>query len=59
MILSQVLDRSAPVGWDSIAGLGGAKQALQEAVVLPTLRADLFQVSSRRQHINFFGEQTL
>ena len=30
------------VGWDDIAGLKQAKQILQEAVVLPNLRPDLF-----------------
>ena len=30
------------VSWDDIAGLKQAKQILQEAVVLPNLRPDLF-----------------
>lgn len=33
--------------WDAIAGLRDVKMLLQEATVLPTLRPDLFQVSSR------------
>ena len=32
------------VSWDDVAGLRTAKQALVEAVVLPTLRSDIFQV---------------
>ena len=32
------------VAWDDIIGLEKAKRALHEAVVLPSLRADLFQV---------------
>ncbi|KAL6783919.1 SPAST1 [Auxenochlorella protothecoides x Auxenochlorella symbiontica] len=42
-ILTEVLDDSPAVGWDDVAGLAKAKQALQEMVVLPTLRRDLFQ----------------
>jgi spastin len=41
-ILSDVLDRSPGVEWADVAGLEEAKRALHEAVVLPTLRADLF-----------------
>mmetsp|Transcript_16575 Transcript_16575/g.39338 ORF Transcript_16575/g.39338 Transcript_16575/m.39338 type:complete len:451 (-) Transcript_16575:263-1615(-) len=43
MILSEVMESRPSVGWDSIAGLGGAKRALQELVVLPALRSDLFK----------------
>lgn len=32
------------VKWADVVGLEGAKQALQEAVVLPTIRSDLFRV---------------
>jgi SpoVK/Ycf46/Vps4 family AAA+-type ATPase len=42
MILDEVLDRSPGVKWDDIAGLNTAKQILQEAVILPMLRPDLF-----------------
>ncbi|KDO20863.1 hypothetical protein SPRG_14094 [Saprolegnia parasitica CBS 223.65] len=42
MILDEVLDKSPGVHWDDIAGLSFAKQTLQEAIVLPTLRPDLF-----------------
>ena len=31
------------MSWDSIAGLEYAKQTLQEAVILPNLRPDLFK----------------
>ncbi|CAI5711687.1 unnamed protein product [Hyaloperonospora brassicae] len=41
-ILDEVLDRSPGVRWTDIAGLSVAKQILQEAVILPTLRPDLF-----------------
>ncbi|KAG7401586.1 hypothetical protein PHYBOEH_000118 [Phytophthora boehmeriae] len=41
-ILDEVLDHSPGVFWGDIAGLGVAKQILQEAVILPTLRPDLF-----------------
>jgi spastin len=42
LVESEVLDRSPGVRWADIAGLEEAKRALHEAVVLPTLRADLF-----------------
>ncbi|KAH7373120.1 hypothetical protein KP509_17G038000 [Ceratopteris richardii] len=42
MIESEILDRRPPVAWDSIAGLGNAKQALMEIVILPIKRSDLF-----------------
>ncbi|KAG6609590.1 spastin and Fidgetin-like protein [Phytophthora cinnamomi] len=41
-ILDEVLDHSPGVHWGDIAGLRVAKQILQEAVILPTLRPDLF-----------------
>ncbi|OQS07196.1 spastin and Fidgetin [Thraustotheca clavata] len=42
MILDEVLDQSPGVHWSNIAGLELAKEILQEAIVLPTLRPDLF-----------------
>ncbi|TYZ64914.1 hypothetical protein PybrP1_001137 [[Pythium] brassicae (nom. inval.)] len=42
-ILDEVLDRSPQVKWDDIAGLRVAKQILQEAVIYPSLRPDLFR----------------
>ncbi len=41
-ILSEMLDSSPGVRWEDIAGLSFAKQTLQEAVILPNLRPDLF-----------------
>lgn len=41
-IMSEMLDASPNVHWDDIAGLAFAKQTLQEAVILPNLRPDLF-----------------
>ncbi|CEG47722.1 spastin and fidgetin-like protein [Plasmopara halstedii] len=41
-ILDDVLDHSPGVHWMDIAGLEVAKQILQEAVILPTMRPDLF-----------------
>jgi SpoVK/Ycf46/Vps4 family AAA+-type ATPase len=39
---AEMLDATPGVGWDDIAGLAYAKQTLQEAVILPNLRPDLF-----------------
>ena len=41
-ILGEMLDASPNVKWVDIAGLHYAKQTLQEAVILPNLRPDLF-----------------
>jgi SpoVK/Ycf46/Vps4 family AAA+-type ATPase len=41
-IMEEMLDKSPGVHWGDIAGLGFAKQTLQEAVILPNLRPDLF-----------------
>jgi spastin len=41
-IRAEMLDSSPGVKWDDISGLAFAKQTLQEAVILPNLRPDLF-----------------
>jgi SpoVK/Ycf46/Vps4 family AAA+-type ATPase len=41
-IMDEIVDKSPTVKWDDIAGLAFAKQTLQEAVILPNLRPDLF-----------------
>lgn len=41
-IMDEIVDRSPAVRWDDIAGLQFAKQTLQEAVILPNLRPDIF-----------------
>lgn len=43
VIMAEVLDMRPSVRWEDVAGLNSAKQALREMVILPTLRADLFQ----------------
>jgi len=42
LIMHEILDKSPAVGWDDIAGLDGAKTAVQEIVVWPILRPDIF-----------------
>lgn len=41
-IMNEMLDTSPGVRWTDISGLALAKQTLQEAVILPNLRPDLF-----------------
>ena len=41
-LLQEMLDTTLGVSWNDIAGLSFAKQTLQEAVILPNLRPDLF-----------------
>ncbi|XP_066996919.2 spastin isoform X1 [Anabrus simplex] len=42
IILDEILEGGAPVQWEDIAGQEVAKQALQEMVILPSLRPELF-----------------
>ncbi|KAF8568092.1 hypothetical protein P879_05489 [Paragonimus westermani] len=42
MIMSEIMGAKSPVTWDDIAGLEFQKKALQEVVILPMLRPDLF-----------------
>lgn len=42
LILSEIMDTNPTLTWDDIAGLEFAKNAIQEAVVWPLLRPDLF-----------------
>lgn len=42
LIRSEIMDSGAIVAWDDIAGLEFAKSSIQEAVVWPMLRPDIF-----------------
>ena len=42
MIEEEIVDTSPGVAWDDVAGAAAAKQALQEMVILPATRPDLF-----------------
>lgn len=42
LIRSEIMDSGATIDWDDIAGLHYAKTAIQEAVVWPMLRPDIF-----------------
>ncbi|CAH0718757.1 unnamed protein product, partial [Brenthis ino] len=42
LIESEIIDKGTPIGWDDIAGLQQAKCVIQEAVVWPLLRPDIF-----------------
>ncbi|XP_064382499.1 fidgetin-like protein 1 isoform X2 [Halichondria panicea] len=42
LILNEIMDSSAPVQWDDIAGLHFAKESIKEIVVWPMMRPDLF-----------------
>ena len=41
-LMSDILDGSPGIKWDDIAGLSVAKQTMQETVILPNLRPDIF-----------------
>ncbi|CAG0895721.1 unnamed protein product [Darwinula stevensoni] len=43
LIESEIMDQGSPVTWDDIAGLSYAKKTIQEMVVLPLLRPDIFR----------------
>nr|XP_055026179.1 fidgetin-like protein 1 [Misgurnus anguillicaudatus] len=42
LIMSEIMDHGPPVAWDDIAGLEFAKATIQEIVVWPMLRPDIF-----------------
>lgn len=42
LIKSEIMDKGPPIDWNDIAGLEFAKTAIQEAVVWPMLRPDIF-----------------
>ncbi len=43
LVMKEMLEKSPGVTWEMIAGLSDAKQTLQEVIVLPSLRPDLFK----------------
>lgn len=47
MIERDVLENTPGVKWDDVAGLSEAKRLLEEAVVLPLLMPEYFQVYIR------------
>lgn len=56
LIRSEIMDRGPSIDWADIAGLEFAKQAVQEAVVWPMLRPDIFKGLRRPpKGILFFG----
>lgn len=42
-ILNEIVEKNVKITWDDIAGLEFAKESVQEAVILPLLRPDLFK----------------
>lgn len=42
LIRAEIMDSSAPISWDDIAGLEFAKTIIKEVVVWPLLRPDIF-----------------
>lgn len=42
-IKNEILDRGLDVSWDDIAGLSNAKKTINEAIVWPMLRPDIFR----------------
>jgi fidgetin-like protein 1 len=57
-IKREVIDCTKEVTWDDIAGLEDAKETIQEAVVFPLMRPDLFQIlRSIPKEILLFGPQ--
>lgn len=42
LIENEIMDNGSPVNWDDIAGLEFAKKTIQEIVVWPMLRPDIF-----------------
>jgi spastin len=56
MILNEIIDNGSAVTFDDIVGLDDAKRTLQEAIVYPLLRPDLFTgIRAPPKGILFFG----
>ena len=49
MLERHVLDSTPGVRWADVAGLGEAKQVLDETVVLPLMMPEYFQVTIYRE----------
>ncbi|KAJ1675254.1 putative 26S proteasome subunit yta6 [Spiromyces aspiralis] len=43
MIRNEIMHQSVPITWDDIAGLGHVKKSLEEIIVWPMLRPDIFK----------------
>jgi len=54
-ILSMIVPEKPDVSWDDIAGLEHAKQAIEDAIILPLKRQDLFKGMPTWKGILLFG----
>ena len=42
MILGEIIEKTAPIDWNDIAGLDFAKNTIREVIINPILRPDIF-----------------
>lgn len=55
-IMENVVDKGPGVKWTDIEGLANVKQVLQENIILPQMRPDLFQgIRAPTRGILFYG----
>lgn len=56
MIENEIMEKDCKITWDDIAGLGFAKKTINEIIIWPMLRPDIFKgIRAPPRGIMFFG----
>lgn len=56
MITNEIMEKDCNISWDDIAGLASAKKTINEIIIWPMLRPDIFKgIRAPPRGIMFFG----